>query len=345
MLKRAASAAAACLIAALGSATTTGQAAQDFGTAPGPLTLTLTQAQRHDLLAHIDAVGRRGFLYEVSRPPKAAAPAARKLYLYGTIHLGRVGSEPFNGPVLTALRQSGQLVLEADPTDSASTQALAMQLGRYADDDGLQHHVSPALMARVRAFGEKNGMPPDHVARFKPWLLANMVALTEMSGAGLDPALGSELYLAGFARSRRMPILEVEGVEAQLHMLASLPDAMQTAQLDEALTEVGSAESQAQSKALFDLWFDGDGPAGDTLIAEMHRDAGDRLFERYFVETLIDQRNRLMADKAEGYLEKPGNTFFAVGSLHLFGEAGLLSEFRRRGYRVVDLQPPLAARR
>ena len=49
-----------------------------------------------------------------------------------------------------------------------------------------------------------------------------------------------------------------------------------------------------------------------------------------------------MADRAENYLERTGNAFFAVGALHLFGDTGLLRELARRGYQVVDLQPPLA---
>ena len=306
---------------------------------------TLTVAQQRDLLQDIDAVGRRGFLFEVARP--ASPDGAAKLYLYGTIHLGRVGDEPFNAPMMTALRQSRRLALEADTSDVDSIQALTMTMGRYPDGDGLQRHVSPALLARVRAFGERNGLPPDTIVRFRPWLLANMVALTAVTEAGLDPAMGSELYLSGYARSRHLPIVEVEGVEVQLRMLASLPETMQAAQLDEALGEIDSAESREQSRALFDLWLHGDRAAGDAMLAELRRDADadvdGKVFERYFLEALIDGRNRTMADRAESYLKQPGNTFFAVGSLHLFGEAGLIREFERRGYRVVDLQPPQTA--
>jgi hypothetical protein len=265
------------------------------------------------------------------------------LYLYGTIHLGRVGTEPFNASVMAALRQSRRLAREADPSDTESTRTLAMRLGRYADGDELQRHVPPALMSRVRAYGEKNGLPADRIGRFKPWLLANMVSLSSMSDAGLDASMGSELYLAGYARSARMPVVEIEGVEAQLRMLASLPDALQTAQLDESLDDVDSVQSRAQTRALFDLWLRGDRDAGNALIDAIRRDADGKVFERYFVEALIDQRNRTMADKAESYLKQPGNTFFAVGSLHLFGEAGLIRGLERRGYRVTDLQPPLAA--
>lgn len=305
----------------------------------------LTAAEQQEVLAHIEGVGRRGFLYEVSRPEAPGSPPAQKLFVYGTIHLGREGSEPFNGPLLQALRQSRRLALEADPSDVANVQALAMRLGRYPADDGLQRHLPAALMARVHAFGERAGLTAERIDRLKPWLLANMVALTELSGAGLDAALGSELYLSGFARGLQMPIVEVEGLEAQLRLLSSLPEAMQTAQLDEALSDVDRVEAREQNQALFDLWLDGDVDAGETLIVALHADAGDKPFERYFVDTLIDQRNRTMADVAERYLERPGNTLFAIGSLHLFGDAGLLREFARRGYRVVDLQPPLAATR
>ena len=303
--------------------------------------------QRYDP-EQIAAVGRRGFLYEVTRPSGASSdvdPLGRKLFLYGTIHLGRVGSEPFNASVLQALRQSTRLALEADPTDGARVRALTLVLGRYDDGDGLQRHVSPALMARVRAFGARNGLPADQIGRLKPWLLANMVLLAEFDGTGLDPMLGVELYLSGFARGMRMPIVEIEGVEAQLRLLAGQPEAMQSAQLDEALNELDRDAAPAQTSALFDLWLNGDGPAGDELVARMHRDAQGKAYEQYFIDELIDRRNRTMADRAEHDLERPGNTFFAIGALHLFGEAGLIREFERRGYRVVDLQPRLAERR
>lgn len=310
----------------------------EHATAVLPSASPATDAERQRVIAQIDEVGRRGFLYEVSRPSSASGGPGSKLFLYGTIHLGRVGSEPFNPPLVKALRGSWRLLLEADPTDGTAAKALAMTLGRYPDGDGLERHVSPELWLRVRTFGARLGLEPERVGRFRPWLLANMVALTELSGAGLDPMLGSELYLTGFARSAGMPITEIEGLETQLRFLAALPEPVQTAQLDEALTDA-VADVRAESQALFALWLHGDRAAGDTLVARMHRDAEGRIFERYFVDTLIDERNRAMTDKAEACFDEPGDTFFAVGSLHLFGEAGLLRALERRGYRVVDLQP------
>ncbi len=322
--------------------------APTFAEPQSPLSLAatskapLTDAQQRDVLAQIEAVGRRGFLYEVSKPVANAsgeAATGKKLFLYGTMHLGRAGSEPFNGPIFAALRQSNRLALEADPSDAKSTQELALRLGQYEGNDSLQRHISPALMARVTVFGERNGMPADRISRFRPWLLANMVVLTDVAGAGLDPAMGSEMYLTGFARGLGLPVIEIEGLASQLHLLAGVPETLQNAQLEEALAELDSGKAQAQSKELFALWLKGDKTAGDAIVAQMHGEAKGKAFERYFVDTLIDRRNRAMADKGENYLERTGNTFFAVGALHLFGDAGLIREFERRGYRVVDLQP------
>jgi len=310
-----------------------------------PVSGPLTDVQQRDVLAQIAHVGRRGFLYEVTRPAPDGALAGKRLFLYGTIHLGRIGSEPFNAPVVNALRQSRRLALEADPSDDDATQKLALQLGRYGEGDGLQLHLSGDLMARVRAFGAKNGYADEQLARFRPWLLANMVTLRDFGDAGLDPALGSELYLGGFARARHLPIVEIEGLEVQFRLLAALPDALQAAQLDEALSEVDDHEVANEGKALFDVWLTGDAAAAEAMVAELHRDDAGKAFGRYFVETLIDQRDRTMADKAESYFALPGNTFFAVGTLHLFGPAGLIQELTRRGYRIVDLQAPLVVDR
>ena len=305
--------------------------------------LTVSDADRSRLLEQIDAVGRRGFLYEVSRPA-ADNGRAKRLFLYGTIHVGRVGSDPFNRPVVDALRRSRRLALEADPTDTRAAQRLVVELGHYEDGDGLDRHVPPPLLARVEAFGTTAGIPTVRIARLKPWLLANMVTLKQMNASGLDADLGSELYLAGFARGTRMSIVEIEGIEAQLRLLAELPDPLQAAQLDEALTDAGSTDRRDEGRALFEMWLAGDAAAAEALIAEMRVNATNKPFERYFVDTLIDERNRAMADKAENYLERPGNTFFAVGSLHLFGDAGLIRTLERRGYRVVDLQAPIVPR-
>ena len=193
-------------------------------------------------------------------------------------------------------------------------------------------------MTRAITLAALHGLAAEQTVRFKPWLLANMLVAIDTVGAGLDPGMGSEMFLTGYAKGAQLPIVEIEGMEAQLKLLAGLPDAMQSAQLEEAVAELESGKSKAQSKELFALWTSGDAAGAEQLVAQLHRDAEAKPFERFFVDTLLDARNKSMADKAESTMERHGTTFFAVGTLHLFGQRGLLREFEARGYRVRDLQ-------
>ena len=318
------------LLCALGAS----WAARAADPVPAPSMLTV---DRTALFDRIESTGRRGFLYEVSRSAEGGA-MPRRLYLYGTIHIGREDTLPFNRAVLAALKTSTRLALEADPSDAAHAERLVHRLGIYPAGDGLERHVPATLVARAAATGSRHGLAADRLARFKPWMLANLLVVIDTVGAGLNPGMGSEMLLAGYAHGARMPIVEIEGIEAQLKLFNALPDALQEAQLDEALSEIESGTLRTQSNALFALWSAGNAAAAEQLARDLHRDAAGKRFESYFVESLIDARNLTMADAAERYMAQDGTTFFAVGTLHLFGERGLIREFERRGYAVRDLQ-------
>jgi len=55
-----------------------------------------------------------------------------------------------------------------------------------------------------------------------------------------------------------------------------------------------------------------------------------------FMERVVDQRNVRMVERMEEFL-KAGNTFIAVGALHLPGEKGILRLLEARGYRVSSV--------
>jgi len=58
------------------------------------------------------------------------------------------------------------------------------------------------------------------------------------------------------------------------------------------------------------------------------------LDENGFVFALVVRRNMVMANRMQPYL-KTGNTFFAVGALHLPGEKGILRLLETMGYKIT----------
>jgi len=53
-----------------------------------------------------------------------------------------------------------------------------------------------------------------------------------------------------------------------------------------------------------------------------------------FTRRLLEDRNIRMAERSEARL-KEGGALIAVGALHLYGDAGILSLLEKRGYRVT----------
>ena len=49
---------------------------------------------------------------------------------------------------------------------------------------------------------------------------------------------------------------------------------------------------------------------------------------------LIDERNVGMAKAAEEYIESGDTVFFAVGSGHMLGDAGIVNLLKNDGYKV-----------
>src|SRR4051794_5865239 len=73
-----------------------------------------------------EQVGTRGFLYEV-RP----ARGQRRLFLYGTLHVGKAGQSPFTHAVRQSLSQCSRLALEADVSNLGGAVGQLMSLGMY----------------------------------------------------------------------------------------------------------------------------------------------------------------------------------------------------------------------
>ena len=52
---------------------------------------------------------------------------------------------------------------------------------------------------------------------------------------------------------------------------------------------------------------------------------------------LLDERNTAMTAKIERFLQTPKTYFVAVGAGHLVGDQGILSQLRRKNFRVEQL--------
>lgn len=271
---------------------------------------------------------QRAFLWEVTRPD---APDKR-LYLTGSVHLGRPGQFVFPPSLEAALARSQALVVELDPdkADPAKTQQLVLGLGIFTPPDGLSAHLSAETKALLPEALKQAGLPPAAAERMRPWLLSITLSMLDMQKAGYSEAGGIDRMLLEKARGTQR-IVELETVDEQMRMLAGLPDAVQDVMLREQLQQ--SSQTAASMASVATAW---EGGNPDALANVLFERADDPTF-RPFYEALFFTRNRRMADQLVVMFDQPGTHFAVVGAGHLVGEEGILALLTRKGFQVRQL--------
>jgi uncharacterized protein YbaP (TraB family) len=263
------------------------------------------------------------FLWEV-------VSMTNRVYLFGTVHAGKAAWYPLPAPVEAAFNDSGVLVVEADVTDVAAMTKGAPAM-TYTPPDTLAKHVSPADYERFRKQLPKYKLPEAAVAQMKPFIAVSLLVFSEWARLGYLPQYGVDGYLIRKAKAENKPIVEIEGVEAQVKLMDSLTEAENRTLFDGTLRALESDLTSEQITGMVNAWQAGD-PALMLEIARRYNEqiAGAREFEEKFIWARHDE----MVKKVEGYLASKERHFVAVGALHLAGPRGIVEMLKKRGYVV-----------
>jgi uncharacterized protein YbaP (TraB family) len=271
-----------------------------------------------------------GFVYRVTSQNSSSS-----LYLYGTLHVGRVNGAGLDGPTIALIAGCRHVALELDPRNSAALSAALKKYALYPPEDRLGLHIPADLDRRALSEAEAVHMPRARAEQIKPWMLANFLSVLNLSRNGYDPRRSSESLLVAEAEKAHADVIEIEGADVQMKLLGDAPGDVQVDALEKTVEQIGDGHIGDEAKALLDAWDQSDAKAIDKILADLTAEPGP--YPKFMAEQVLGSRNQSMADAAEKQIAAPGNTLFAVGTLHLLGPKGLVAELRRRGYAVTAL--------
>jgi hypothetical protein len=263
----------------------------------------------------------RGLLWRIDRP---GVPAAS--HLFATVHIDDPRATDFSPAVIAALAGAKTFLPELVP-DAASAEAFG-RATQLPPPQRLPDLLGNERFERVaQTLGSRYGVPPERVARLKPW--AAYVFLSQPArpmGEIVDAAL---IRLAGV---RGISIRPLESVETQIAAMDAVPMSSQLALLNALALDHDSA--LADIDRLVDLYLAKD-LAGirklqDSSISD---DPALRGPMADFTEQILYRRNAGMVEALLPQLEA-GGAFAAMGALHLEGDQGLLARLARLGWRV-----------
>jgi uncharacterized protein YbaP (TraB family) len=249
------------------------------------------------------------------------APGRQPSHLLGTIHSSDQRVTRLRAATSDALDRCDRFVMEMKlDTDAFMQFGTAMMLGPEND---LKSLIGDRLFDRVVQAMADYGMPESVVRQLKPWAIIAVISMPQASGGQI-----LDLVLYQRATGQGKPASGLESAAEQLAVFEGLSLQDQIELLDMTLKNLPS-QTQAFEQLI-------EAYAADDLerlaaIAQLDHEQSRSASARRFMVRLNDDRNRRMVQRIIPYLEQ-GNSFIAVGALHLAGPRGILALLRQNGF-------------
>lgn len=263
----------------------------------------------------------------------------RALYLLGSFHLLRPDDYPLSPDVDAAFNDADALVFEIDPAEMNSPELSAKmaQAGMRTDGSQLDSDLPKETAAALAGWAAERSealhamqMSPQVMQMLEPWFASLIVMITEMTGLGLDPALGLDAHLAGRAAEAGKAASGLETGAQQVAFLSGMERAEQVQFLQESLSS-STEEGRREIDAMHAAWRAGDADSLWQTLAVRMRAEYPALYNRINVA-----RNDAWLPALEAMLDASGsgNTLVVAGTLHMLGEDGVVQKLAAKGYQV-----------
>lgn len=259
-----------------------------------------------------------GILWKIERS------GLRPSYILGTVHTD--DSRIINLPniIKQKFRQADSFVAELK-LDAFSRQD-ASQLMFLPSGQKLETLIGKQRYQRCVELLGQYGIPVSVAQRMKPW--AVMVTLSmpkSRTGIVLDHRLYQEAELQGKKRYG----LETNREQIAIFETFSLPQ--QILMLDDAIKNFDRLPAVFDELVHYYLQRD---LTGLQRMSEKYMLQGDHMIAHIFKKRALLDRNYRMVRRMKPRLME-GNSFIAVGALHLPGDEGILRLLEKDGYRVT----------
>ncbi len=261
-------------------------------------------------------------------------------HLFGTIHLSELSVPEISPTVLDRVLQSRIVLTEipdiADETVVAEQSVLQMGSLFLGNGKTLKDFVSPQAYDNLVELLGTMGLPPFALIGFRPFVVTSLISIPSCelpalleSSSGLNNSVDARI-----ARTAEAAGIATDGLESfdeQMTAITSIPLADGVTMLENLVLHPDHIEDFAA-----------------TLVALYHAERMDQMLalEKIempfpplanmpdsFVQSMLVDRNRRMAQRALPYLAE-GGAFIAVGALHLPGDDGLVALLRNHGFDV-----------
>ena len=251
------------------------------------------------------------------------------VYLLGTIHMGRPDFYPLGTAAEAAYQAAEVLAVEADLLSQSAVDAARYSAAlMYGPGDECRRHLAPeTYQLGLQRLGRSEGL----LNRMRPAAWYSLAETAVFAELGCSQEWGVDSVLLHRAHDEGKPVEELEGGDAQIGILLSIPDEVMDGEICRLLSDPNQARADMENALR--AWQAGD---ADALLAAA-LPSSDTPAYRLYTEAVYARRNALFAQRVTEYLAKGRTALVAVGAAHLLGQDGLAQRLADAGYRVERL--------
>lgn len=252
------------------------------------------------------------------------------VYFLGSLHLLKRDAYPLESVIEKAYATSQKIIFETDiaAMKDPVVQAKMLELGLYPEGQNLYLNLDGGTRRLLENKLSGLGLPLEHLARFKPWVVALTLASLELQRLGFDPNYGIDIHFFHRAVKDGKEIGYLEPAEYQLNLLAKMNKQDQSSFLNQTLRDLELVLQLVGEMVSY--WKTGDAENLHALLFKSFKD-----YPNIHARLLI-QRNKKWISKIENLMGEKKNVLVVVGVGHLVGPDGLLDLLRKRGYKLIQ---------
>ncbi len=251
------------------------------------------------------------------------------LYLFGSVHLLPDGSDWQRRDLQAAFDEVGTVFFEIPDTNKANLEAsvLQRQYGVYESGDRLSNHLDSAMQNHLSAAAYNVNLTPDKLEIFKPWIVADMLAIAAAEDAGLYAKNSVDAHLRAQAIQAGKAIKTLDDMHSYIEAVALQPDWVQIQSLEDTVRKFSTLADDF--KSVNRAWIVGN---TELLTRDMLDVAREKSPEMY--AALFTNRTAKWSKTLDAYLQGDDTALVVVGIGHLLGEDGLPVRLTELGYDV-----------
>ena len=276
-----------------------------------------------------NGLGAKGFLWSVEH-------RGQKIYLFGSIHMGKHRMYPIRSEVLEAFQKSEHIYFEVATEDEKEWEYMKKQM-TYSDGRTLREDLGEKDYQSFVEIMDLSDIPEEEYKYYRPWAAYHLLS-TNPENVTIKNYLGVDSYFMEKAKLYGKKIHQLESVKRQTDTLYDVAPEEYLGMIRQVLEEInqhGYRTLDDQIDTLQECWIQ-----GDVKKINGYLQLEDTRSEEKVKDVLLGQRDIDFADNIEKILRKKGKktSFVVIGAAHLTPKQSVVGLLKQRGYRVKSYQ-------